>query len=183
MPCRRVKPTSTMSRNRGYSRRKRCSTCSRQIANVRPLRSRSLENGRTLKTRDHLQFRVNQYLEYESVIRRMASRARPASPRIPPVLEWCANGAVAQRNVALDAAALALEVETATIIRQAGAISDNTTSDADQLERSYRGASSRRSMRNGRSSRSAFVSSSISRPPKRYDSARADGRASQQDLP
>jgi hypothetical protein len=161
MPCRRVKPTSTMSRNRGYSRRKRCSTCSRQIANVRPLRSRSL---------------------YESVIRRMASRARPASPRIPPVLEWCANG-LAQRNVALDAAALALEVETATIIRQAGAISDNTTSDADQLERSYRGASSRRSMRNGRSSRSAFVSSSISRPPKRYDSARADGRASQQDLP
>jgi hypothetical protein len=132
---------------------------------------------------DHLSFRVNQYLEYESVIRRMASRARPASPRIPPVLEWCANGAVAQRNVALDAAALALEVETATLIRQAGAISDNTTSDADQLERSYRGASSRRSMRNGRSSRSAFVSSSISRPPKRYDSARADGRASQQDLP
>ena len=153
---------------------------------------------------DHLSFRVNQYLEYESVIRRMASRARPASPRISPaianaiddavgvrvtelplnpVLEWCANGAVAQRNVALDAAALALEVETATIIRQAGAISDNTTSDADQLERSYRGASSRRSMRNGRSSRSAFVSSSISRPPKRYDSARADGRASQQDLP
>jgi hypothetical protein len=32
----------------------------------------------------HLQFRVNQYLEYESVIRRMACRARPASPRIPP---------------------------------------------------------------------------------------------------
>jgi hypothetical protein len=79
---------------------------------------------------DHLSFRVNQYLEYESVIRRMASRVRPASPRIPP-----ANDAVAQRNVALDAAAFALEVETATIIRQAGVVSDNTTSDAGQLER------------------------------------------------
>jgi hypothetical protein len=66
---------------------------------------------------DHLSFRVNQYLEYESVIRRMASRARPASPRIPPVLEWCAKGAVVQRNVALDAAAFALEVEIATIMR------------------------------------------------------------------
>jgi len=84
---------------------------------------------------DHLSFRVNQCLEYESVIRRMASRARPASPRFPPVLEWCANGAVAQRNVALNAAAFALEVETATIIRQAGVVSGNTTSDADQLER------------------------------------------------
>ena len=84
---------------------------------------------------DHLSFKVNQYLEYESVIRRMASRARPASPRIPPSLEWCAGRAVAQRNTALDAAVFALEVETATIIRQAGVVSDNTKSDADQLER------------------------------------------------
>jgi hypothetical protein len=77
---------------------------------------------------------VNQYLEYERVIRRMAFRARPASPRIPPVLEWCAGRAVAQRNTALDAATFALEVETATIIRQAGVVSDNITDDADQRE-------------------------------------------------
>jgi hypothetical protein len=84
---------------------------------------------------DHLQFRVNRHLEYESIVRRMASRARPASPRIQPALESCAGRAVAQRNMALDAAAFALEVETATIIRQAGVVSDNTTNDSDQLER------------------------------------------------
>ena len=84
---------------------------------------------------DYLQFRVNRHLEYESVVRRMASRARLASPPIPPSLEWCAGRAVAQRNTALDAAAFALEGETATIIRQAGVVSDNITNDADQLER------------------------------------------------
>ncbi len=36
---------------------------------------------------NHLQFRVNRHLEYESVIGRMACRARPSSPRIPLVLE------------------------------------------------------------------------------------------------
>jgi hypothetical protein len=84
---------------------------------------------------DHLQFRVNRHLEYESVIRRMASRARPASPRIPPVFDRCAGSVAAQRNAALDAAAFALEVEIATIIRQAGVVSDNITNDADQGER------------------------------------------------
>jgi hypothetical protein len=84
---------------------------------------------------DHLQFRVNRHLEYQRVIRRMASRAGPASPRTPPVFEWCASSAMAQRNAALDAAAFALEVEIATIIRQAGVVSHNITNDADQRER------------------------------------------------
>jgi hypothetical protein len=42
---------------------------------------------------------------------------------------------MAQRNAALDAAAFALEVEIATIIRQAGVVSHNITNDADQRER------------------------------------------------
>ena len=94
----------------------------------------------------------------------------------PPSLEWCAGRAVAQRNTALDAAAFALEGETATIIRQAGVVSDNITNDADQLERLLSGALSRQSLRNGRStSQRASASSLISRPPKRYDPRERSG--------
>ena len=66
---------------------------------------------------EHLQFRVDHYVQFESEARRMGCRVRPASRNIPPVLESCTDSALVPDR---DAAAFALEAEIAMIVKDAG---------------------------------------------------------------
>jgi hypothetical protein len=82
---------------------------------------------------EHLQSRVDRYLEYESEVRRVGCRVRPVSPSIISVLEPRTNGALVQRE--RDGPGFALEAEIAIVIRGGGNGSDRISAFADQGSR------------------------------------------------
>jgi hypothetical protein len=83
---------------------------------------------------EHLHLRVKNYLDYESEVLRAGSRARPTSRQHLALGSYVGSN-VLERNRSLDAAALALEAEIASTLKQAKLVPEVITTDNDQRGR------------------------------------------------